>query len=90
MILERDHAIMAYEENIATLSRAMSKEKDTWRHRAIFSERAGVIKAMAEFTKKKERELSSFRNVQGKNAPGRAESLNHHWWNDEEVDPFRF
>ncbi len=90
MILERDHAITAYKEKIATLNRAMSKEKNAHRHRAMFSERAGVTKAMTEFTEKKEKELSEFRKELGKDAPGRGENLDNDWWNDEEVDLARF
>ncbi len=89
MILERDHAITAYEKKVATLSRAIGKEKNAQRHRAMFSERAGVIKAITEVTKKKEKELSEFRKELGKDAPGRAENLNSDWWNDEEDDLVR-
>ena len=86
MILECDRATRKFEKKIETLNRALSKEKDTRVHRAMISERAKLMKALAEFTERKNEELAVFQKEQGRNAPGRAEDLPHDWWNDEEED----
>lgn len=52
----------------------------------MISERAKLMKALAEFTERKNEELAVFQKEQGRNAPGRAEDLPHDWWNDEEED----
>ena len=85
MMREHDLAITAFEKEIATLNRALSREKNMQLHRAMKSVRAVVTKAMAEFSEKKDKELAELQKKQGKDAPGRAEDLRHDWWNDEDA-----
>lgn len=86
MTLDRELAIRVFEEKIETLNRAMPKAKDTQAYRALESERAEVVKALAEFVEKQDEELAEFQKKEGKNAAGRAVNLPHDWWNDEETD----
>ena len=64
----------------------MSKAKGTQVYDAIESQRAEVVKALAEFAEAQNEELARFQKKQGKNAPGRAVDLPHDWYNDEETD----
>ncbi|KAL9065057.1 MAG: hypothetical protein Q9161_008476 [Pseudevernia consocians] len=81
----RDRALSAFAAEIATLDRALGREKKDIRlRRAMESERASVRKAMVGFREKGDKELVEFREELGKDAPGRAEDLRHDWWDDEE------
>ena len=75
-----------FEKKMEELNYALRKEKDSRVHRALTSERAEAIEAMAKLTAQKNKELADFQKEQGVDASGRCEELSGDWWNDEELD----